>query len=47
MDKHSLWGSVRQLIQDVVFGNGFIAMTVFITIIGVVILARVTKAGSL
>ena len=47
MDQHSIWWNVQRLIQDVVFGNGFIALTVIIAVIGVVIVARVTKAGSL
>ena len=47
MAKHTLWWNVQRLVQDVVFGNGFIALTVFIAVIGVVVVARVTKAGSL
>ena len=39
--------SVREFIQDVVFGNGFIALAVLVLIALITVLSRLTKAGSL
>lgn len=46
-DIDGFWSSVRELIQDVVFGNGFIALGVIIVIALVTIASRLTTAGRL
>ena len=39
--------SIQEFIQDVVFGNGYIALAVLVLIAIVVVVSRLTKAGSL
>jgi len=39
--------SLQEFIQDVVFGNGYIALAVLVLIALVVVISRLTKAGSL
>ena len=39
--------SLQEFIQDVVFGNGYIALAVLVLIAIIVVVSRLTKAGSL
>ena len=38
---------IQEFIQDVVFGNGYIALAVLVLIALITIASRLTKAGSL
>jgi hypothetical protein len=38
---------IREFIQDVVFGNGYIALAVLVLIAIITVASRLTKAGSL
>jgi hypothetical protein len=38
---------IREFIQDVVFGNGYIALAVLVLIAVITVVSRLTKAGSL
>ena len=39
--------SIQEFIQDVVFGNGYIALAVLVLMAIIVVISRLTKAGSL